>query len=45
MALMVETEARRPHPIVRRRACQDSFREHRGNGAQTEDIVRDSYHV
>ena len=36
---MAETEARRPHPIVRRRACQDSFREHRGDIAQTEDIV------
>ena len=36
---MAETEARRPHPIVRRRACQDSFREHRGDSAQTEDIV------
>ena len=32
-----ETEARRPHPIVRRRACQDSSREHRGDSAQTED--------
>ena len=36
---MAETEARRPHPIVRRRACQHSFREHRGDSAQTEDIV------
>ena len=27
MTPMAETEARRPHPIVRRRACQDSFRE------------------
>ena len=25
--------------IVRRRACQDSFREHRGDSAQAEDIV------
>ena len=39
MPRMAETEARRPHLIVRRRACQDSFREHRGNGAQTEGIV------
>ena len=28
MPRMAETEARRPHPIVRRRARQDSFREH-----------------
>ena len=26
---MSETEARQPHPIVRQRACQESFREHR----------------
>ena len=39
MPQMAETEARRPHPIVRRRACQDSFREHRGDSTQTEDIV------
>ena len=39
MSRMVETEARRPHPIVRRRACQDRFRERRGDSAQTEDIV------
>ena len=39
MPRMAETEARRPHPIARRRACQDSFRERRGDSAQTEDIV------
>ena len=39
MSRMVETEARRPHRIVRRRACKDRFREHRGDSAQTEDIV------
>ena len=36
---MAETEARRPHPIVRPRACQNSFREHRVDSKQTEDIV------
>ena len=36
---LAETEGRRPHPIVRRRACQDRFREHRGDSVQTEDIV------
>ena len=30
---MAETEARRPHPIVHRRAYQDSFREHRASEA------------
>ena len=39
MPRMAGTEARRPHPIVRRRACQDSFREHIGDSAHTEDIV------
>ena len=39
MPRMAETEARRSHPIARRRACQDSFREHRGKSAQTEDVV------
>ena len=39
MPRMAETEARRPHAIVRRPACQDSVREHRGDSAQTEDIV------
>ena len=39
MPRMAETEALRSHPIVRRRACQDSFREHRGDSAPTEDIV------
>ena len=39
MPRMAETGARRTHPIVRRRACEDSFREHRGDSAQTEDIV------
>ena len=34
-----EMEARRPHPIVSRRACQDSFREHRDDSAQTRDVV------
>ena len=40
MPRMAETKAGRPPPIVPRRACQDSFREHTGNSAQTEDIVR-----
>ena len=35
MIWMAETEARRPHPVVRRRACQDRFRGHRGDNAQT----------
>ena len=39
MPRMAETEARRPYPIVRRRACQHSVREHRDDSAQTEDIV------
>ena len=39
MPRMAETEARRPYPNVRRRACQESFREHKGDSAQTEDIL------
>ena len=38
MPRVARTEARPPHPIVRQRACQDSFREHGGDNAQTEDI-------
>ena len=39
MPRLGETEARRPHPLERRRDCQESFREHRGDSAETEDIV------
>ena len=39
MPRMAETEAQRPHCIVRRRGCQHSFRENRGDSAQTDDIV------
>ena len=35
---MTETEERRPHPIVRRRAKQLSFGEHAGDSAQTNNI-------
>ena len=40
MPWLAETEARRPYPLVRRRACQDRVRAHRGDSAETEDIVR-----
>ena len=39
MPRMAETESWQSHPIVRRRACQDSFRERTGDSAQTEDII------
>ena len=39
MPRMTETEARRPLPMVRRRARQDSFRRHRGSSVHTEDMV------
>ena len=35
MRRQAETEARRPHRLVRRCACQNSLREHRDNSAQT----------
>ena len=38
MPRMAETEARRPHHLVRQRACQDSFQEHIGDTTKTEDI-------
>ena len=47
MRRIAETEARRPHSIVRRRhACHDSFREQRGDSTLTEDMfcgVRSTY--
>ena len=36
MPRRVEAEARRPNPVVRRRAYQESFREDGGDSAQTE---------
>ena len=38
MPRLTATEARRRHPLVRRRAGQDRFRERRGDSAETEDI-------
>ena len=38
MPWMTETEERRPHPIVRRRARQESLEEHTGDSAQTKNI-------
>ena len=38
MPRMTETEERRPHPIVRQRARQESFGEHTGDSAQTKNI-------
>ena len=35
---MTETEERRPHPIVRQRARQESSGEHTGDSAQTKNI-------
>ena len=40
MPRLAETEARRPHPLVRRRACQNSLREHSGGSVEIEDILR-----
>ena len=43
---LAETKARRPHPIVRRRACQSSLREHRDDSVKNRLYCsRDSWHV
>ena len=38
MPRISQTEAFRPYPTVRHRACHDTFREIRGDSAQTGDI-------
>ena len=39
MPRLAESETRRPCTLVPRRACQESFRENRGDSAKTDDIV------
>ena len=39
MPRLAETDMRRPNPLVGRRACQGRLREHKGDSAETEDVV------